>query len=79
MARRFNQQEQRKTPKPSSNERTWSRFRIRHDIETVQDKERIGRLEQAKIKGMEALKGKARQIKVTKGEFLSYLHGIGRK
>lgn len=49
MAHRFNNQAGRKTPKPSASERTKFRWRVRHDIETPQDKERINeRLEVVK-------------------------------
>ena len=29
-------------PKPSATERTRYRYRVRHDVETVQDKKRLG-------------------------------------
>lgn len=55
MAHRFNNQMQRKTPKPHASERTWSRWRGRHDIETKQDKIRRSRIEEIKEKMMERM------------------------
>ena len=50
MAHRFNIHEDRKTPKPSSNERTWSRYRFNHNIENTQDKMRREEHEAVKSK-----------------------------
>jgi hypothetical protein len=35
-------------PKPNASERTWRRFRERHDISTVEDKQHFSKLEQLK-------------------------------
>jgi hypothetical protein len=35
-------------PKPNASERTWRRFRERHDIETVEDKQHFSKLEKLK-------------------------------
>lgn len=41
-------------PKPSATERTLYRFRLKHNIETKQDEERLSRLEELKQKIKEA-------------------------
>jgi len=41
LAHRFNSVANRKEPKPSARERTWYRWRLKHDHETVKDKERF--------------------------------------
>lgn len=48
MSHRYNNQMQRKTPKPHARERTWSRWRMRMNIETKQDEVRQSRIEEAK-------------------------------
>jgi len=55
MAHRFNNKLQKKTPKPSATERTWSRWRMRKNIQTKQDETRISKIEEIKQKALERL------------------------
>ena len=62
MAHRFNQNEKRKIPKKSANERTLSRWRLKHNLENTQDEQRITRLEELKQKIRDNI------IRLTKGK-----------
>lgn len=55
MAHRFNNKMQKKTPKPHASERTWSRWRMRMNIETKQDEVRQSRIEEVKEKALERI------------------------
>lgn len=48
MAKRVNMLTGVKEPKPSATERTWSRWRIRKNIETPDDNLRLSRLDDTK-------------------------------
>ena len=55
IAHRFNNKLQKKTPKPAATERTWSRWRMRKNIQTRQDENRISKIEEIKQKALERL------------------------
>ena len=55
IAHRFNNKLQKKTPKPAATERTWSRWRMRKNIQTRQDENRISKIEEVKQKALERL------------------------
>lgn len=48
MSKRFDSKLMRVPPKPSATERTWRRFRERHEISTPEDVQHFSRLEQIK-------------------------------
>ena len=53
VAHRFSDKYGRKIPKPSASERTWSRWRMRKNIQTKQDEVRKSRIEEIKEKALE--------------------------
>lgn len=62
MARRFNCITNRKEPKKSATFRTWSRYRVYHNITLIQDKERLDKLFEVKEKVYERLKNKVKKL-----------------
>ena len=50
MAHRFNCLTDKVEPKTNASERTWSRWRVRHDYETSQDSLRLSKIQEVKDK-----------------------------
>lgn len=48
MSKRFDSKMMRVPPKPSATERTWRRFRERHEISTPEDVQHFSRLQKIK-------------------------------
>ncbi len=53
MSHRVNMLTGIKEPKPSATERTWSRWRMRRNISTTEDKNRVSKIKELKLKALE--------------------------
>lgn len=63
MSHRYNSLTLRKEPKPSASDRTWSRWRVRKNIENKEDKKRIDELTKVKTSIKESFMNKFKRKK----------------